>query len=239
MSIIPKNQSILNSVSFHAEPGEIIALLGSSGAGKSTLLRCLNLLEHPDAGSVKVGDFTMDFDCYQSRKIPYQTLKALRKRVGMVFQQYHLWAHRTILENLIEAPIHVLKRAKKEVVAEADSFLARMEILDKKDSYPSQLSGGQKQRAAIARALMMHPDVMLFDEPTSALDPNMVSKIINIIKSLAQKGMTTIIATHEMSFARDLADKIVFLKKGHIVEMGDAKKMFSHPQTKAFAEFVA
>lgn len=222
-----KGHQILNNISFQVQAGEVVALLGDSGAGKSTLLRCLNVLELPDAGSITVGDVTLDFS---QKKSPASQplLQKLRAKVGMVFQQYHLWAHMTILQNLIEAPMRVLKVPKSEAIDQAEALLQQVEIYHKKNDYPSQLSGGQQQRAAIARALMMRPEVMLFDEPTSALDPKMVSKMIKLIQMLAENGMTVVIATHEMKFAQELAHKTIFLHQGKVLE----------PQTQAFQTFI-
>lgn len=228
---------ILNDVTFTAQPGEIVALLGGSGAGKSTLLRCLNLLERPSGGSIEIADTRLNFSL-ENLKITEEQQRGLRAKVGMVFQQFNLWPHRTVLGNLIEAPIQVLKKDKEDAVLEAQSLLGQVGLTAKQDSYPSQLSGGQQQRVAIARALMMHPQVMLFDEPTSALDPKTVSELLVLMKSLAQRGMTMIIATHEMSFARKIADQILFLDQGRIIEQGTADHMFLRPRTAEFANFI-
>lgn len=230
-------QVVLDGVSFTAQSGEIVALLGGSGAGKSTLLRCLNLLEKPSGGTIEIGATKLDFSD-PNWKMNDEQQRALRAKVGMVFQQFNLWPHRTVLGNLIEAPIQVLKKTKEAAIQEAQALLAQVGLTSKQDTYPSQLSGGQQQRVAIARALMMHPDVMLFDEPTSALDPKTVAELITLIKALAVKGMTMIIATHEMSFARRVADQIIFLDQGRIVEQGTAAEMFSRPRTAEFAQFI-
>ncbi len=232
-----KDHIILNDVSFTAQSGEIVALLGGSGAGKSTLLRCLNLLERPSAGSIEIADTRLNFS-EAVLKITEEQQRSLRAKVGMVFQQFNLWPHRSVLGNLIEAPIQVLTKTKEEAILEAQTLLAQVGLKHKQVSYPSQLSGGQQQRVAIARALMMHPQVMLFDEPTSALDPKTVSELLVLMKTLAQKGMTMIIATHEMSFARKIADQILFLDQGRIVEQGTADNMFLRPQTAEFANFI-
>lgn len=230
-------QAVLEDVSFTAQGGEIVALLGGSGAGKSTLLRCLNLLEKPSGGVIEIGETRLDFS-NPDWKMNEEQQRNLRAKVGMVFQQFNLWPHRTVLGNLIEAPVQVLKKTQEEATQEAESLLVQVGLASKRDSYPGQLSGGQQQRVAIARALMMHPKVMLFDEPTSALDPKTVSELLVLIKSLAAKGMTMIIATHEMSFARRAADQIIFLDQGRIVEQGSTAQLFSHPQTSAFAQFI-
>jgi ABC-type polar amino acid transport system ATPase subunit len=231
------DQPVLDGVSFTAQSGQIIALLGGSGAGKSTLLRCLNLLEKPSGGTVEIGETRLHFDDPRW-KMNEEQQRTLRTKVGMVFQQFNLWPHRTVLGNLIEAPVQVLKKTVAEATEEAKALLAQVGLASKQNNYPSQLSGGQQQRVAIARALMMHPDVMLFDEPTSALDPKTVQELIALIKSLAAKGMTMIIATHEMNFARRVSDRVIFLDQGRIVEEGRAAELFLHPQTAAFAQFI-
>ncbi len=231
------SHAVLDDVSFVAQSGEIVALLGGSGAGKSTLLRCLNLLEKPSGGVIEIGAVQLNFSD-PHWKMNEEQQRALRAKVGMVFQQFNLWPHRTVLGNLIEAPMQVLKKTKEAAIQEAQALLAQVGLTHKQDSYPSQLSGGQQQRVAIARALMMHPAVMLFDEPTSALDPKTVMELLTLIKSLAAKGMTMIIATHEMSFARRAAHQIIFLDQGRIVEQGTATELFSRPQTTAFAQFI-
>ncbi|WP_267256426.1 amino acid ABC transporter ATP-binding protein [Coxiella endosymbiont of Ornithodoros maritimus] len=228
---------VLKEVSFAAKAGEVVTLLGDSGAGKSTLLRCLNLLEMPDEGRMVINDLKFHFSL-TAKKPTCQSLVALRNKLGMVFQQFHLWAHRTILQNLIEAPCQVLKISKAEAVKKAECLLDQIGILAKKDDYPVRLSGGQQQRAAIARALMMEPEVMLFDEPTSALDPKMITAMRDLIHELAQKGMTIVIATHEMKFAREVAHKTVFLHEGRIVEEGQPEIMFHSPKTQVFSDFI-
>lgn len=230
------SEAVLDGISLSVRAGEVMALLGNSGAGKSTLLRCLNLLEVPDAGQIQVNDLTFDFS--KKAKPAYKDLLSLRKQVGMVFQQYHLWAHRTILENLMEAPTKVLHRSPSAVLEKAEYLLNEMGILPQKTYYPAQLSGGQQQRAAIARALMMEPDIMLFDEPTSSLDPQKTASVINLIKNLADKGMTIIIATHVMKVARELAHQTLFLYEGKIIEQGNTQKLFSCPQTEKFQSFI-
>lgn len=231
-----QGHQILTDVSFSARSGEVVALLGGSGAGKSTLLRCLNLLEQPDSGFMNINGLTLEFP---AAKISRQELISLRAKVGMVFQQFHLWPHLSILDNLIEAPLHALKQSKGELIEQAESLLNDVGILAKKNQFPGQLSGGQQQRAAIARALMMKPEVMLFDEPTSALDPQTVMALIRLVQSLAEKGMTIIVATHEMKFARELAHKTIFLQAGEILETGDTQHMFSLPKTDLFRQFIA
>ncbi len=231
------NQPVLSGVSFTAQSGEIVALLGGSGAGKSTLLRCLNLLEKPSGGEIEIGSTRLNF-ADPKWKMNDKEHRALRAKVGMVFQQFNLWPHRTVLGNLIEAPIQVLKKSLQQATQEAQELLRQVGLSSKLHTYPAQLSGGQQQRVAIARALMMHPDVMLFDEPTSALDPKTIAELAVLIKAMAAKGMTMIIATHEMSFARRVADQIIFLDHGKIIEQGDTAELFSHPKTIEFAQFI-
>jgi ABC-type histidine transport system ATPase subunit len=227
---------VLTGVSFAAMPGEVVALLGGSGAGKSTLLRCLNLLDQPDAGKVRINGLSFEFP---QTKVTRKELVLLRSKVGMVFQQLHLWAHMTILQNLIEAPMQILKLTKAQAIEKAEHLLSQLGILQKKNQFPAQLSGGQQQRVAIARALMMEPEVMLFDEPTSSLDPQNIMAMVKLIQSLAEGGMTVVVATHEMKFAQELAHKTIFLHAGQILEEGETKKMFGSPQTPIFQQFIA
>lgn len=232
-----KNHEVLQGVSLQAAKGEVVALLGCSGSGKSTLLRCVNLLEVPDSGTIQVGTELMEFGA--GIQPLSQTKKTqIRIKLGMVFQQFNLWAHLTVLENLITAPIHVLKQSKAEAIAQAQQLLNKVGLSNKQNEYPSCLSGGQQQRVAIARALMMKPEAMLFDEPTSALDPEMRGEVLQVIKQLAQEGMTMIISSHEMGFARDVASRIVFLDEGKILEQGAASEIFANPKTKRFQRFI-
>jgi len=231
-------QPILNGVSFEAKPGEVIALLGSSGSGKSTLLRCINLLTVPKCGQMVVGEQAVMFNEKKKAPLTAKQLVALRTKVGMVFQQYNLWAHKTILENLIEAPVHVLKKSKAIAIKEAQLFLEKVGLSDKQKCYPAALSGGQQQRAAIARALMMKPELMLFDEPTSALDPEMVGEVLRVMLKLAKEGMTMVIATHELNFAQKVATRTLFLEGGTIIEQGKTNEMFAHPETMRFKQFL-
>lgn len=231
-------QAILRGVSFSAKKGDVIALMGSSGSGKSTLLRCINLLTVPDEGLIQIDSYINQFNTAKQTVLPGKQVSDLRKKVGMVFQQFNLWSHMTILENLIEAPIHVLKQNKHHTKIEATKLLEKVGLIDKINCYPSQLSGGQQQRAAIARALMMKPDVMLFDEPTSALDPEKVGEVLSVMQQLAAEGMTMIVATHELGFARKVANRSIFLDEGKIVEEGDTVTMFNHPQSMRFRRFL-
>jgi octopine/nopaline transport system ATP-binding protein len=232
------DHAILRGVSFIANKGDVVALMGSSGSGKSTLLRCINLLVTPDDGSVFIDQQQFCFNPEEKTRITDKQILALRKKIGMVFQQFNLWAHMTVLENLIEAPIHVLRRNKEETIAEAKRLLEKVGLLNKMDCYPSRLSGGQQQRAAIARALMMKPEIMLFDEPTSALDPEMVNEVLIVMQQLAAEGMTMLVATHELGFARRVANQSIFLDEGKILEQGETLTLFQHPQSARFKRFL-
>jgi ABC-type histidine transport system ATPase subunit len=229
---------VLQGVSFAANTGDVVALMGSSGSGKSTLLRCINLLTTPDSGVIQIDQQCLEFAKHKAHPLSHHQMAQLRQKVGMVFQQFNLWAHKTILENLIEAPVHVLKQSKDEAIAQAQALLKKVGILDKQHQYPIKLSGGQQQRAAIARALMMKPEIMLFDEPTSALDPEMVGEVLNVMQALAAEGMTMLVATHELGFARNVATRAIFLDKGVIVEEGVTSQMFKAPKTARFTQFL-
>ncbi len=232
------NNEILRGVSFSANKGDVIALMGSSGSGKSTLLRCVNLLTVPDVGVIQIDDKRMQFH-HDGKSVPSnKQIIQLRKRIGIVFQQFNLWAHMTVLQNLIEAPVHVLKISKSIAIENAKQLLNKVGLIDKIDCYPAQLSGGQQQRAAIARALMMKPEIMLFDEPTSALDPEMVGEVLNVMQQLAQEGMTMLVATHELGFARRVANQSIFLDNGKIIESGDTGAMFANPISERFRRFL-
>lgn len=227
---------VLKGVSLQAHPGDVISILGASGSGKSTFLRCLNFLETPTTGSISVlGDEITVRDGKLSNKDQLQTI---RRRLGMVFQQFNLWTHRTVLENVTEGPIHVLGLKRDDACARAISLLERVGLSHCSDQYPSMLSGGQQQRVAIARALAMEPDAILFDEPTSALDPELVKDVLEVIRSLASDGMTMIVVTHEMSFAKDVSSHVVFLHQGVIAEQGTPEQMFGAPATDMFRQFI-
>lgn len=202
---------VLDGVNLGIESNKTTTIIGPSGSGKSTLLRCMNLLEIPTDGKIEFGGIELDFG---GGKVKNSAMIQMRKKTGMVFQQFNLFPHKTVLENIIEAPVHVLKREKKEVCEEAEELLKKEGLLDKKDTYPAQLSGGQQQRIAIARAMAMHPEILLFDEPTSALDPELEVEVLNLIKDLAKENYTIAIVTHKMSFAREVSDQIVFLEGG-------------------------
>lgn len=224
---------VLKGVSFNVQKGETIGVIGPSGSGKSTILRCINALVPFESGSIHVGDVDVG--------APNLDRIALRRRVGMVFQQYNLFPHRTALQNVMMAPVQVLKQNKAEVEARARALMAKVRLEGKEGAFPGELSGGQQQRVAIARSLCMQPEVMLFDEVTAALDPETVKEVLVTIRELAEEGMTCLIVTHEMAFARDVADHVYFTDSGVIVEHGDPKTLFSKPtqeRTKAFLERV-
>jgi ABC-type histidine transport system ATPase subunit len=232
---------VLKGVSLSAANGDVIAMIGSSGSGKSTLLRCINLLETPDAGEVHVAGelIRMVKTRHGARPADHKQVDRIRTRLGMVFQSFNLWSHMTVLENIIEAPVHVLKQPKAEAIGRAEALLAKVGIADKRDHYPSHLSGGQQQRAAIARALAMEPQVMLFDEPTSALDPELVGEVLKVMRDLAEEGRTMLIVTHEIGFAREVSTATVFLHQGRIEEQGPPKAIFGNPRSERLRQFLA
>ena len=232
------DHAVLSGISFTAKRGDVVALMGSSGSGKSTLLRCLNLLTIPDQGVIHLDQQIMRFPMSKFSGLTNKTIAKLRQTVGMVFQQFNLWAHMTILENLVAAPVYVLKKNKMDAVKAAKILLVKVGLSDKLERYPEQLSGGQQQRAAIARALMMKPEIMLFDEPTSALDPEMVGEVLNVMQQLAQEGMTMLIATHELGFAKRVANESIFLENGKIIEHGSTISMFNQPKSERFRRFL-
>ena len=214
---------VIDGLDLTVQPGEVVVVIGPSGCGKSTLLRCINGLEEIQGGRILLDDQEVDG---RSKDIA-----RIRQKLGMVFQSYDLFPHKTIIENVTLSPIVVQKRPKAEVIAEGEALLQRVGLLDKRDDYPRQLSGGQKQRVAIARALAMKPEIMLLDEITAALDPEMVHEVLDVILDLAREGKTMIIVTHEMSFARAVADRVIFLEGGHIVEEGIPEQFFTNPST--------
>ena len=221
---------VLDDISFAVKPGEVIVVVGPSGCGKSTLLRCLNGLEPTQSGRVRLGNETVAYGG--------KNLTQLRQRIGMVFQSYELFPHLTVLDNILLAPTKVQKRPKAEAQQEAEALLERVGLLNRKDSYPRELSGGQKQRVAIVRALCMHPEILLFDEVTAALDPEMVREVLDVMMDLAKNGRTMIIVTHEMQFARAIADRVIFLDGGKIVEEAPPKDFFDHPKTERAQRFL-
>ena len=221
---------VLKDISLEVKEGEVICLIGPSGSGKSTLLRCLNLLEDVNEGEVEVDDIIITDKETDINKV--------RENIGMVFQHFNLFPHMTVLENITLAPVQLKKATKEEAEKTAHELLAQVGLADKANAKPAQLSGGQKQRVAIARALAMNPDIMLFDEPTSALDPEMVGEVLNVIKQLAQEGMTMVIVTHEMGFAREVADQVIFMDGGYVVESGTPTEIFSNPQNERTQDFL-
>jgi polar amino acid transport system ATP-binding protein len=233
------SNTVLRDVSFEVHRSETVCLLGPSGSGKSTLLRCINWLEEPDGGMVLLGGQRIGAHPGTNLRMSDRDLAAIRTRIGMVFQHFALWPHMTVLQNVMEAPVHVLKRDKKEVRKEAEALLRRVGLADKMDSFPARLSGGQKQRVGIARSLAMKPDLILFDEPTSSLDPELVGEVLTVMRDLAREGFTMVVVTHEMSFARDVASRVVFMDKGQIVETGHPEQFFAAPQTERARQFLA
>ncbi len=236
------NVDVLKGVSLVAREHEVVSILGSSGSGKSTFLRCINLLETPNSGKVYVQGELINMRERDGREaIPQdrQQVERIRSKLGMVFQQFNLWAHMTVMENVIEAPVHVLKIPKAEALERAKQVLHKVGMYERKDYYPAHLSGGQQQRAAIARALAMEPELMLFDEPTSALDPELVGEVLKVMRSLAEEGRTMLVVTHEMSFAKDVSNHVIFLHEGLVEESGIPDQVFSQPKSKRFRQFLA
>jgi ABC-type polar amino acid transport system ATPase subunit len=227
---------VLKGVDLKVAPREVVCLIGRSGSGKSTLLRCINFLEEPDEGSVSVAGITIPAG---ERTREHRThIIELRKRAGMVFQSFNLFPHKTVLENLIEAPVVVKRQAPQEVIPLAEQLLAKVGLAEKRDVYPSRLSGGQQQRVAIARALTMQPQVMLFDEPTSALDPELIGEVLEVMRDLARDGMTMLVVTHEMAFAREVADRVIFMDGGVFVEQGPPDQCLMNPQDERTRRFL-
>jgi polar amino acid transport system ATP-binding protein len=228
---------VLTDISFQVEKGETVCVLGPSGSGKSTLLRCINWLERPDAGQIYLNGAQIGVNG-AGLVMSDRELSRIRTRVGMVFQHFALWPHLTVLQNLMEAPVQVQKRSRAEVRDEALALLAKVGLSDKRDAFPVKLSGGQKQRVGIARALAMRPDLLLFDEPTSALDPELVGEVLVVMRELAHEGMTMVVVTHEMGFARDAATRILFLDRGRVVETAAPERFFSSPETERARQFI-
>ena len=222
---------VLKGVDYHIKKGEVVVVIGPSGSGKSTFLRCLNLLEEPTKGEI----------IFEDKNITDKNIdiNKMREKMGMVFQQFNLFPHKTVLENITIAPINVKNKSKTEAEEKAKELLKRVGLLDKASAYPASLSGGQKQRIAIARALAMEPDVMLFDEPTSALDPEMVGEVLGVMKDLAKEGMTMVVVTHEMGFAREVGDRIIFMDGGNIVEQGTPEEIFDNPKNPRTKDFLS
>jgi polar amino acid transport system ATP-binding protein len=232
---------VLDAVDLDVAKGDVVVMLGPSGSGKSTLLRCINHLERPDAGFVQLAGDLIGYRYAGGRlhELRHSALTRQRARIGMVFQSFNLFPHRTVLENIVEAPIAVRGLRRDEAVAEAREMLARVGLAGREDAYPRQLSGGQQQRVAIARALAMRPELLLFDEPTSALDPELVGEVLAVMRDLARSGMTMIVVTHEIGFAREVADTVVFLDQGRIVESGPPDQVLSSPSNERARAFLA
>ncbi|MBS6500947.1 MAG: amino acid ABC transporter ATP-binding protein [Clostridium sp.] len=225
------DNEVLKGVNDHIKKGEVVVVIGPSGSGKSTFLRCLNLLEEPTKGEI----------IFEGQNITDKNIdiNKIREKMGMVFQQFNLFPHKTVLENITIAPINVKNKSKTEAEKIAKDLLVKVGLLEKANAYPASLSGGQKQRIAIARALAMEPDVMLFDEPTSALDPEMVGEVLNVMKNLAKEGMTMVVVTHEMGFAKEVGDRILFMDGGNIVEQGTPEEMFTNPKNSRTIDFLS
>ena len=231
------SHEVLKGVSMTARQGDVVAIIGGSGSGKSTLLRCINFLETPSGGTIEVAGQPIAMKDDGTAKDKKQ-LEQARQSLGMVFQNFNLWTHMTVLENLIEVPVHVLKTPKAEAITRARALLARVGLAEKEPAYPAFLSGGQQQRAAIARALCMNPKAMLFDEPTSALDPELVGEVLQVIKALADEGRTMILVTHEMRFAREVASHVIYLHNGVIEEEGPPEELFGAPKSDRLKQFL-
>lgn len=229
---------VLKGVSLSIEPTEVVCLIGRSGSGKSTLLRCINFLEQPTHGSIEVDGLTVNVDQARLNADQRQVVHDIRLQTGMVFQEFNLFPHLSVIENLIEAPMIVKGLPRDQAVTLAEKYLDQVGLMIKRDEFPSRLSGGQKQRVAIARALTMEPKVMLFDEPTSALDPELIGEVLEVMKQLARKGMTMLVVTHEMDFARDVASRILYMDEGEIVEEGTPARMFSDPKDPRTRQFL-
>ena len=228
---------VVRNVSLEVHTGETISILGPSGSGKSTLLRCINWLEKPDRGDVFLAGKRVGRN-EDGQLMSDKELASVRTQMGMVFQSFNLWPHFTVLQNVIESPVHVLRIPKDEAVIRAEQLLEKVGLAAKRDAYPYSLSGGQKQRVAIARALAMSPAVMLFDEPTSSLDPELVGEVLSVMRDLAAEGMTMVVVTHEMSFARDVCQEVVFMNDGQVVEQSSPEKFFTSPQTERAQRFL-
>jgi octopine/nopaline transport system ATP-binding protein len=231
---------VLKGVSLEASDGDVVSIIGSSGSGKSTMLRCIPLLEMPDSGEISVAGETIAMKATRTgpKPVDEEQVRRIRGRLGFVFQSFNLWSHMTILENVVEAPIHVHRRPKADCIAEGEALLEKVGIAEKRNAYPAELSGGQQQRAAIARALATNPRALLFDEPTSALDPELVGEVLRVIRALAEEGRTMLIVTHEMNFARDVSNRAVFLHQGRIEEEGPPEQVLENPVSERCRQFL-
>jgi ABC-type histidine transport system ATPase subunit len=230
---------VLRGMDLTVRKGEAVMLIGRSGSGKTTFLRCVNFLEEPSAGSIEIDGVRVDADPLHSRSRAHlEQIRQIRIRSGMVFQEFNLFPHMSVLQNLVEAPTRVLGVSRTEAIERADAYLAKVGLAEKRDEYPARLSGGQKQRVAIARALCMEPKVLLFDEPTSALDPELIGEVLRVMEDLAHEGSTMIVVTHELHFAREAADRVVFLQEGGIVEEGPPEKLLNNPDDERTQQFL-
>ncbi|WP_025112581.1 ABC transporter ATP-binding protein [Pseudomonas sp. H1h] len=233
---------VLKGVSLQARAGDVISIIGSSGSGKSTFLRCINLLEQPNAGNIVLNGEPLKLVTNKLgglKAAEPRQLQRMRSRLSMVFQHFNLWSHMSALENVMEAPVHVLGVGKKEAREKAEHYLNKVGVAHRKDAWPAHMSGGEQQRVAIARALAMEPEVMLFDEPTSALDPELVGEVLKVMQDLAQEGRTMVVVTHEMGFAREVSNQLVFLHKGQVEERGDPREVLVNPQSERLQQFLA
>jgi len=236
------HNEVLKGISLQAHKGDVISIIGSSGSGKSTFLRCINLLETPTAGEIYVNNELIEMKTNRQGILApsnEKQVQRIRSRLAMVFQSFNLWSHMTVLENVIEAPIHVLGVTRAEAIETAERLLKKVGLYDRKDYYPNHLSGGQQQRAAIARALAVDPEVMLFDEPTSALDPELVGEVLGVMRDLADEGRTMLVVTHEMAFARDVSNHVMFLHEGLVEEQGAPDKLFTNPSSERLKQFIS
>lgn len=235
------NHEVLKGIDLTANTGDVVSIIGSSGSGKSTFLRCINLLEYPDNGDVYIQGELIRMKSRRNgtrEAADRKQIQRIRSKLTMVFQSFNLWSHKTVLENIIEAPVHVLGKKRQEAIEDADELLEKVGLHDRKNYYPSHLSGGQQQRAAIARALAMNPEVMLFDEPTSALDPELVGEVLQVMQGLAEEGRTMLVVTHEMEFARNVSSKVMFLHEGIVEEFGPPEVVFENPESDRMRQFI-
>ncbi|MHC8395546.1 ABC transporter ATP-binding protein [Pseudomonas sp. LB3P93] len=233
---------VLKGVSLEAKAGDVISLIGSSGSGKSTFLRCINLLEQPNAGNIVLNGEPLKLVANKRgglKAAEPKQLQRMRSRLSMVFQHFNLWSHMSALENVMEAPVHVLGMGKKEAREKAEHYLNKVGVAHRMDAWPAHMSGGEQQRVAIARALAMEPEVMLFDEPTSALDPELVGEVLKVMQDLALEGRTMVVVTHEMGFAREVSNQLVFLHKGLVEERGNPREVLANPQSERLQQFLA
>ena len=236
------NNEVLKGISLTAHAGDVISIIGSSGSGKSTFLRCINMLEKPHQGRIQVAGEELKLVPAANGELSAQDpkqLQRLRTKLAMVFQHFNLWAHMTVMQNIIEVPVHVLGVPKEQAIETARKYLAKVGLSNVEDRYPAHMSGGQQQRVAIARALAVEPEVMLFDEPTSALDPELVSEVLKVMKTLALEGRTMVVVTHEMGFAREVANHLIFLHQGQIEEQGHPAEVLAAPKSERLAQFLS